>query len=98
MAVSRNTKHKTRNRKQSPVVKSKKLIVEFSGDLYARTESAVADLNVSRSVLIRCAVEFYLDTLKRRKLEAELAEGYIANAALDRRIAEEFAYSDSENI
>jgi metal-responsive CopG/Arc/MetJ family transcriptional regulator len=90
--------HISKSPKQAPASRSKKLIVEFSGDLYARTQRAVADLKVSRSVLIRSAVEVYLENLTRRKLEQELAEGYIANAALDRRIAEEFAYSDSENI
>ena len=96
--MAKARRRNNQSRKHAPVARSKKLIVEFSGDLYARTQRAVADSKVSRSVLIRSAVEFYLENLNRRKLEQELAEGYIANAALDRRIAEEFAYSDSENI
>ena len=91
-------KRTNQKRKPAGVSRSKKLIIEFPGELYARTERAVADLAVNRSVLIRSAVEFYLDNLNRQKLERELAEGYSANASLSRRIAEEFAYSDSENI
>ena len=47
---------------------------------------------------IRSAAEFCLKSLTRWKLEQELREGYIANASLSRRVAEEFVYSDSENI
>ena len=96
--MNKQNKHRIRKPKHTPVTPAKKIIVEFPSDLYARTEIAVAELAVNRSVLIRSAVELYLETLNRRKLERELAEGYVANADLNRRIAEEFAYSDSENI
>jgi hypothetical protein len=46
----------------------------------------------------RPAGERYLKALKRLQLERELAEGYAANAALDRRICGDFAYVDAENI
>ena len=96
--MGKKSKVRIRNRKRAPAAMSKKLIIEFPTDLYARTERAVADLAVNRSVLIRTAVEFYLESLNRQKLERELAEGYMANASLNRRIAGEFSYSDSENI
>ena len=96
--MDKKIKRTNPKRKRAGVSRSKKLIIEFPSELYTRTERAVADLAVNRSALIRTAVEFYLDNLNRQTLERELAEGYIANASLNRRIAEDFAYSDSENI
>ena len=77
---------------------SKKVIIEFPAALYAETQKAVEELTVKRSVLIRSAVSEYLKRLERRKLAQELAEGYRANAELNRRVAEDFAHLDSENL
>jgi metal-responsive CopG/Arc/MetJ family transcriptional regulator len=49
---------------------------------------------LSRSELIRCAVEQYLEALRLKRLEQELAAGYAANSALDGGIAEEFSSVD----
>ncbi len=73
-----------------------KVIVEFSAALYAETERATAQLSVSRSSLIRAAVEEYLDKRRREELDKELAEGYIANASQARETAEAFSHVDSE--
>jgi hypothetical protein len=47
---------------------------------------------------VRSAVEQYVKELQRQRLERELAEGYAANAALDRRICGDFSYVDAENV
>ena len=44
--------------------------------------------------MIRCAVELYVEALQWKRLEQELAAGYAANSALDRRIAEEFSAAE----
>jgi hypothetical protein len=75
---------------------SRKVVVEFPAPLFRETERAAAETGTSRSKLIRCAVEQYLETLQRKRLEQELAAGYVANSALDRRIAEEFSAADYE--
>ncbi|HZQ54835.1 MAG TPA: hypothetical protein VFB14_21720 [Bryobacteraceae bacterium] len=41
-------------------------------------------------------MEQYLDAIWQKKLADQLAEGYIANAELDRQICEEFAFADAE--
>ena len=73
---------------------SRKVVVDFPAKLFRETERVAAETGTSRSKLIRCAVERYLEALRRKRLEQELAAGYVANAALDRRIAEEFSAVD----
>jgi metal-responsive CopG/Arc/MetJ family transcriptional regulator len=87
-----------RSRVRSDSAITRKVIVEFPETLLKRTEEAAAKLSTDRSKLIRSAVESYLERQKRTELEAALAEGYREHADLDRQIAEEFAYSDSENL
>jgi HD-like signal output (HDOD) protein len=48
--------------------------------------------------LIRCAVEQYLEAVRRKRLEREPAAGYVANAAIDCRITEEFSAADYETF
>ncbi len=49
-------------------------------------------------IFIRSAVVHTLADLERRALERDLAEGYRANAALDRQICRDFSHVDGENI
>ncbi len=86
-----------RGRKRKPSA-TRKVIVEFPSKLLERIDQAAAGLATNRSRLIRLAVEQFLANMQRRELERELAEGYRANAALDRKICEEFAYVDAENV
>ena len=73
-----------------------KFVIDFPQDLFEETESAAVELSISRSSLIRAAVEAYLRNLRRKKLEQELIDGYVANAELSRKTCEEFAHIDSE--
>jgi metal-responsive CopG/Arc/MetJ family transcriptional regulator len=74
----------------------RKVIVELPASLYAETEKATTQLSISRSVLIRSALQEYLDKWRREELEKELAEGYIANASQARETAEAFVHVDAE--
>jgi metal-responsive CopG/Arc/MetJ family transcriptional regulator len=89
---------RTIDRRKRAAPATSKVIVEFPSDLLERAERAASELATNRSRLIRLAVEQFLQGLQRRELERELAEGYRANAALDREICQEFAYVDAENI
>ena len=77
---------------------TRKIIVEFPDALYLETQRAIQELSMKRSVFIREAVREHLHRLARRKLERELAEGYRANAALNRQISEEFIHVDADNL
>ncbi len=77
---------------------SRKVVVDFPAPLFRETERVVAEIGTNRSKLIRRAVEQYLVALQRKRLEQELAAGYVANSALDRRIAEEFSAVDYETF
>lgn len=87
-----------KERRLSTASATKKVIVEFSETLLKETEEAASQLSTDRSKLIRSAVESYLEHLKKAELEQALAEGYRTHGELDRQIAEEFAYSDNENL
>ena len=50
----------------------------------------------NRSSFVRQAVAFYLDEIRRKKLEQALIEGYLANADSARRIAEEFMNTEAD--
>ena len=76
----------------------RRVVVDFPTPLLNRAERAIAELRVNRSELIRMAVEQYLESLQRAKLERELAEGYAANAAQARIAAEELAALESDFV
>ena len=88
------TARKRGNLRSAATSASRKVVVDFPAPLFRETERVVAEIGTNRSKLIRCAVEQYLETLQRKRLEQELAAGYVANSALDRRIAEEFSAAD----
>ncbi len=81
-----------------PATTGKRVVVEFPEPLLNRINRATHELSITRSELIRQAVEQFVESLQRAKLKKELAEGYQANAALDRAIGEEFAAVDYDGF
>jgi len=77
---------------------TRRVVIDFPEPLFRATERAVAELSTSRSSLVRAAVEQYLEALRRKRLEEELAAGYAANSAMDRKIAAEFSAVDYETF
>jgi len=75
-----------------------KVVVDFPAPLFRETETRRRRNWHQPQQLIRCAVEQYLEALQRKRLEQELAAGYVANSALDRRIAQEFSAVDYETF
>ena len=92
-----STASRLRKRPRSlPALATRRVIIEFPRQLLERTEQAASELSMTRSAVIRSAVEEFLRAKHRRELERILAEGYEANAAMDREISEEFRYVDGE--
>jgi len=81
-------------RKRAATAASRKVVVNLPTPLFRETERVAVEIGASRSKLIRCAVEQYLEALQQKRLEQELAAGYVANSALDRRISDEFSAAD----
>lgn len=77
---------------------ARRVVVEFSEQLLDRAERTTQELSISRSELVRQAVEQFIESSDRAKLEKKLAEGYQANALLDRTLAEEFAAVDYDTF
>ncbi|HEX4007117.1 MAG TPA: ribbon-helix-helix protein, CopG family [Acidobacteriaceae bacterium] len=74
------------------------MLVEFPATLLKMADEAAAMLDKNRSELIRTAVEQYIERLKKKRLEEELASAYVANAAMNLEIAEDFANVDREGF
>jgi metal-responsive CopG/Arc/MetJ family transcriptional regulator len=81
---------------ERPVTKSVKVAIDFPAPLFMETERAVRELSMSRSRLIRSAVELFLRQREREKLEHAIAESFLANGDLDRQLADEFKYADAD--
>ena len=92
------TARKRGNLAPTAAAASRKVVVDFPAPLFRETERVVAEIGTNRSKLIRYAVEQYLEALQRKRLEQELAAGYVANSALDRGIAKEFSAVDYETF
>ena len=65
-------------------------------ELLQRVEEVRQTLNLSRSELIRQALESYLAERERRQLRELLKEGYIVNARSSLRLAEKFYAAEQE--
>jgi Arc/MetJ-type ribon-helix-helix transcriptional regulator len=98
VATVKNRTSSSRAPVSTPIRRStnKKVIIEFPPELLRETDQAVHELAVNRSQLIRSALELFLRRRKEEKLERDLAESLRANAALDRRIMNEFKHVDGE--
>jgi CopG family transcriptional regulator/antitoxin EndoAI len=73
-----------------------RVIITIPPALLTQVEDAAAKLNLSRSRLIREALEQYLADQQRLELREQLKEGYVLHAARDLRICEEFTAADYE--
>ena len=73
-----------------------RILVEFSESLLKRADEVARKMNISRSELIRNAVEQRLQEIETKRFEQELAEAYLANAEMNLGIVEEFAHVDGE--
>lgn len=75
-----------------------RVLVEFPVNLLQEADEAAAMLEKNRSELIRTALEKYLEEMKKKQLETELAAAYAANAPMNLELAEEFAAVDREGF
>lgn len=76
--------------------RSVKIAVDFPAPLFQETERAVHELSISRSALIRAAVEKFLRSRQREELERQFAESFSANAESDRQLMDDFKHVDAE--
>jgi len=70
----------------------------FPEKLISRFNAVNAELGMDFSTFVRTDLEEKIKHLEKLKLEKELAEGYAANANLDRATCDDFKFVDGENI
>ena len=61
-------------------------------------DNTATELSLTRTELIRSALEKYVKALAKAKLKEELIEGYKANSTLLTQTSEEFKFVDGENV
>jgi metal-responsive CopG/Arc/MetJ family transcriptional regulator len=76
--------------------RAKKITVDIPRSLYEETEEVIHERHITTSMFVRDAMERYLKSINRKKLERQLEEGYVANAALGDQIHNEFEFVDAE--
>lgn len=75
-----------------------RILLEFPATLLRRADQAAAELDASRSELVRTALERLLNDMEKKKLESELAEAYTANSAMNLELARDFKHVDQEGF
>ena len=80
----------------STAAKPKRVVIDFPEPLFEATDHAASELAINRSSLIRKAVEQFLAAMDREKLEKELEEGYLANAASALVVANELMGAETD--
>lgn len=76
------------------IMTTKAIQVTMDSALLEAVDEAMRELDVSRSALIRAALEEYLRQVRRRRLERQHAEGY----ARTPQVAEEYEPWDAEQV
>ena len=76
--------------------RARKITVDIPRRLYEETEEVIQERHITTSMFVRDAMQRYLKVIKRKKLERELEEGYLANAELGNQIHKEFESVDAE--
>ena len=77
-------------------LRHRKVMFTLPPDLLARLDGAAEGLGITRSELIRRAVDLYIDGMRKLELRESMAEGYKVHAQRDREISAAFDYADFE--
>jgi len=74
----------------------RKITITLPVALLSRIVEVAGDRRISRSELIRLAVQHHLEAQKEAELSELLKEGYLSRAEESLQIAEEFAHAEHE--
>ena len=76
----------------------KKISLNLPVPVLEKAEEEAARLKITRSDIVRKALESYVKSISEARLKRELKEGYIANAELAKKVCEEWKFVDAENL
>jgi hypothetical protein len=82
----------------STAPRTKKVMADFPIALYKETEAVAAELKMSRSGILRKAMEELLKARRTQKLKADIAAYFDEHDQLERELMEDFKYVDSETL
>jgi metal-responsive CopG/Arc/MetJ family transcriptional regulator len=77
-------------------VKARRVVIDLPEPLFEAAEHAAVELEINSASLICEAVKRFLGELNHQKLGKQLAEGYIANAASARVVANEMMGAETD--
>jgi metal-responsive CopG/Arc/MetJ family transcriptional regulator len=87
--------HKKRRPVATTTPKTKKVVSDFPISLYKETDMVAAELKMSRSSIIRRAMEELIKARHRRKLRTDIAEYFNDRSDFEREVMNDFKYVDS---
>ena len=76
----------------------KRLNLFVSPSQFEEMEQIISPQEISQSDFIRTALDEHIKRIHQQRLEEELAEGYSANAKLDKETCADFKFIDGESI
>lgn len=77
---------------------TRKICLNLPASTLEKTDAEATKLRITRSDVIREAIESYIKSVSEARLNKELKEGYIANAGLAKKVCEEWKFVDAENL
>jgi metal-responsive CopG/Arc/MetJ family transcriptional regulator len=78
--------------------RTKKVISDFPMDLYRETDDAAFELGLSRSGIIRRAMEEMLKRRRRAKMRTAIHEYFDTHAGVERSVMQDFRHVDAEKF
>ncbi len=79
-------------------MENKKILISVPLTLLYEIDKSAKEEKLSRSEFIRQAVKKEIKTLRTKKTEEELKNGYIAMGDINRILAEEGIFADNEQL
>jgi hypothetical protein len=94
-----STKERPRRRTRATAAspRTKKVIADFPLALFRETDEAASELNLSRSGIIRRAMEELLRKRRRGKLRSEIDDYFDTHAESEQRVMQDFQHVDSDS-
>jgi hypothetical protein len=77
--------------------RTKKVISDFPLALYRETDQAASELNLSRSGIIRRAMEELLRNRRLSKLRSDIDDYFDTHAEFERRVMQDFQHVDTDS-
>jgi hypothetical protein len=96
MAKKARLQRQLHSKSRRTAVSTKKVVSDFSVALCQEADQLAAELKISRSGLIRRAMEELVSVQRRKKLQDQIDAYFEASVDLEREIMDDFKHADAD--